>query len=78
MQDGRYGVRFPGEQERTAGKKHPLLWAVTAVLLVAGLATVILLSMPKDSDLRKQASETVGKLTAPLENALEKKNGEST
>ena len=77
MQDGRYGVRLPGDRELPAGKKHPVLWAVTAVLLVAGLATVILLSMPKDSDLRKQASETVGKLTAPLENALEKKNGES-
>ena len=76
MQDGRYGVRLPGDRDVPAAKKHPVLWGITALLLVVGLAAVILLLLPKDSTLRDQASDTVGKLTAPLETLLENKSKE--
>ncbi len=73
-QEGPYGIRLPEDRKPGTGRKHPVMWAVTALLLLVGLATVILLSLPKNNLLRKQASEAAGNITAPLENLLERKN----
>ena len=48
------------------------------LLLVIGLAAVVLMCLPKNDSIRKQASEAVGKVTAPLEELLARKNIEIT
>ncbi len=74
IQEDRYGYRLPEDRDPPQSDRHPALWAVTALLLAIGLAAVILLSLPKNDSIRKQASEAVGKITAPLENLLAQKN----
>lgn len=74
IQGDRYGYRLPEDRDPPEGKRHPVLWAVTVLLLAVGLAAVILLSLPKNDSIRKQASEAVGNITAPLEDLLARKN----
>ena len=76
IQGDRYNFRMPGEREPGKGRSHPVMWTVTALLLIIGLAAVILLSLPKNNSIRKQASEAVGKITAPLEDVLTRRNTE--
>ncbi len=74
--EGPQGSRLSGGKKPKDRKSHPVMWTVTSLLLVIGLAAVILLLLPKTNSLRTQASKAVGNLTAPLENALLKKNPE--
>ncbi len=76
IQELQYGGRQAESREPGSGRNHPVLWIITALLLIAGLAAVILLSLPADNSLRKQAAEAVGNVTAPLENLLERKNAD--
>ena len=74
--EGPQGSRLSGGKKPKDRKSHPVMWTITSLLLVIGLAAVILLLLPKTNSLRTQASKAVGNLTAPLENALLKKNPE--
>ena len=74
--ESRYGERLSGERNQRGSRNHPVLWVITSLLLVIGLAAVALLLLPKNNSLRTQASKAVGSITAPLENALLKKNPE--
>ncbi len=76
LQEMRYGGRQAENREVRSGRRHPVLWIITALLLVAGLAAVILLALPTDNSLRQQAADAAGKVAAPLENLLERKNSD--
>ena len=74
MQEGRYGIRMPGEREPERSKSHPVMWTITALLLIVGLAAVILLSLPEGNSLRMKATDAVGAVTGPVEDLLERTN----
>ena len=74
FQGDRYGYRLPEDRDPAGSGRHPVLWTITVLLLVIGLAAVVLMCLPKNDSIRKQASEAVGKVTAPLEELLARKN----
>ena len=77
--ENRYGERMPGNRPQRPAepeKRHPLLWVVTTLLVIAGFLLTAVLAMPEDSGIRKEAAEIARKITAPVQGMLEKKKEE--
>ncbi len=77
--ENRYGERMPGNRPQRPAepeKRHPLLWVVATLLVIAGFLLTAVLAMPEDSGIRKEAAEIARKITAPVQGMLEKKKEE--
>ena len=75
--EDRYGVRMPEEQQEPVQERHPVMWSVTALLLVIGLALAALLSLPEDNTLRVQAEGAAKSIAGPVQSLLGRKGPEA-
>ena len=71
----RYGL-LPEERKPQPAKRHPVMWMLTALLLVIGLALVVLLSLPEDHTVRRQAENAAKTIAEPVAELLNRKNRE--
>ena len=58
-------------------KRHPVPWIIALLLVLAGLALVVVLSLPEDNALRERAGAIAGSVVSPVENLLGAKDPEA-
>ena len=72
--DSRYSVlRMDDRLPEQHGRRHPVMWGLTTLLLVVGLLLVIFLALPEGNGLRERAADLARTVTSPVKGLLEKK-----
>ena len=77
MPEARYASRMP-QQEPAARppKKSPVMWILTALLLLVGAGLILVMTLPKDNNIRTSAEGIAQNLTAPVQNLLNPQKAE--
>ena len=63
--------RPAAEAPAEKGKKHPVLWTLTGLVILCAAALIAIMLLPKETPLRKTAEELAQKIAAPLDQAVQ-------